>query len=143
MSREKKCHAPKTVLVLASEGNASNQPGCNRFRPLFIFPVGRYLVPSTEGSVCCSKMQSDAALHVFRYGVNPGSALAILGNSSVAALAAVNTTISASAATMSAMGVFMFRSYRETGQGTWDLLGSANGTLGGLVAITAGVTPLS
>lgn len=72
------------------------------------------------------------------YGVNPGSALAILGNSSVAALAAVNTTISAAAATMTALGVVMLSSYRESGQGTWDLLAAANGTLGGLVAITAG-----
>ena len=71
--------------------------------------------------------------------MNPGSALAILGNSSVASLAAVNTTISAAAATMTALGVIMLATYRETGQATWDLLGAANGTLGGLVAITAGM----
>lgn len=74
----------------------------------------------------------------YRYGVNPGSALAILGNSSVAGTAAVNTTISAASATFSALALLMFLSYRETGQGVWDLIGAANGTLGGLVAITAG-----
>jgi ammonia channel protein AmtB len=84
----------------------------------------------------------EALVHACRYGVNPGSALAILGNSSVAALAAVNTTISGSAATLTALGVSMFRSYRESGVATWDLLVSANGTLGGLVAITAGACTL-
>ena len=77
-------------------------------------------------------------MHVCRYGVNPGSALAILGNSSVAGTAAVNTTISAACATFSALGLLMFLSYKETGHGVWDLIGAANGTLGGLVAITAG-----
>ena len=82
--------------------------------------------------------ESGKSVHVRRYGVNAGSALAIIGNSSIAGTAAVNTTISAACATLSALGLLMYLSYKETGHGVWDLIGAANGTLGGLVAITAG-----
>jgi ammonia channel protein AmtB len=56
----------------------------------------------------------------------------------VAALAAVNTTISAAAGTLSTLLILYILNYRAEGQGVWDLLGAANGTLAGLVAITAG-----
>lgn len=74
------------------------------------------------------------------YGFNPGSALAILGSSDIAALAAVNTTISAACGTLSAMVALGVKNFffGEEGAAAWDLLGAANGTLGGLVAITAG-----
>ena len=80
-------------------------------------------------------------LSPYRYGFNPGSALVIIGSSEVAALAAVNTTISAACGTLSALVVLMLRSYRERGVALWDLLGAGNGTLAGLVAITAGAYP--
>lgn len=73
-----------------------------------------------------------------RYGFNPGSALAILGRSDVAALAAVNTTLSAAAGTLSTLFILMAMEFAATGEPVWDLLGSANGTLAGLVGITAG-----
>ena len=73
-----------------------------------------------------------------RYGFNPGSALAILGRSDVAALAAVNTTLSAAAGTLSSLFLLMALEWHVTGEPVWDLLGSANGTLAGLVGITAG-----
>lgn len=74
------------------------------------------------------------------YGFNPGSALAIIGNSEIAALAAVNTTISAASGTLSALVALLIKNYwtSDDGNTIWDLLGAANGTLGGLVAITAG-----
>lgn len=76
------------------------------------------------------------------YGFNPGSALAILGSSEIAALAAVNTTISAASGTLSALVALMVKDYvtSQDGSAVWDLLGASNGTLGGLVAITAGCT---
>jgi ammonium transporter, Amt family len=79
-------------------------------------------------------------LYLCRYGFNPGSALALLGKSGVASLAAVNTTISAASGTLSALLLLCMLNYRATGQAVWDLLGAANGTLAGLVAITAGCT---
>ena len=77
---------------------------------------------------------------MYRYGFNPGSALAILGSSEIAALAAVNTTISAAAGTLAALIALMVKGFyaSQDGSTVWDLLGAANGTLGGLVAITAG-----
>eukprot|EP00892_Ulva_mutabilis_P004947 jgi/Ulvmu1/2824/UM142_0022.1 len=71
------------------------------------------------------------------YGFNPGSALAILGKSSVAAVAAVNTTLSAAAGTLSTLFALMAVNWLATGEVIWDLLGTSNGTLAGLVGITA------
>jgi ammonium transporter, Amt family len=71
------------------------------------------------------------------YGFNPGSSLAILGVSSVSALAAVNTTLSGAAGTLSTMLILAGKEYLATGTMVWDLIGSANGTLAGLVGITA------
>lgn len=65
------------------------------------------------------------------YGFNPGSALSMSDNGFVA-LVAVTTTLSACAGALSAM----FFTYFRTGK--WDLPSALNGSLGGLVGITAG-----
>lgn len=80
------------------------------------------------------------------YGFNPGSALAI-GNrdsAATAALCAVTTTIAAAAACISSLFLDTFLYRKQTGEFTYDLTMAMNGSLGGLVAITAGtsvVTP--
>jgi hypothetical protein len=76
------------------------------------------------------------------YGFNPGSALAILGSGEIAALAAINTTISAASGTLAALFALLIKNYftSDDGNTEWDLLGAANGTLAGLVSITAGCT---
>lgn len=71
------------------------------------------------------------------YGFNPGSTLIMLNGSAVQALAAVNTTMSAACATLSALATLMLMEYMSTRMILWDLIGCANGTLAGLVAITA------
>lgn len=65
------------------------------------------------------------------YGFNPGSALTLSDNGFVA-LVAITTTLSACAGASSAM---LF-TYSRTGK--WDLPSALNGSLGGLVGITAG-----
>ena len=65
------------------------------------------------------------------YGFNPGSALSIQNNGFVG-LVAVNTTLAACAGAFAAM---LF-AYARTGK--WDLAASLNGSLAGLVGITAG-----
>mmetsp|Transcript_25419 Transcript_25419/g.42258 ORF Transcript_25419/g.42258 Transcript_25419/m.42258 type:complete len:569 (+) Transcript_25419:95-1801(+) len=75
------------------------------------------------------------------YGFNPGSALILtttLNTGPVAALAAVNTTISAAVAGTTALFTNLFVEERTTGEAKFDLLSLMNGCLGGLVAITAG-----
>jgi Amt family ammonium transporter len=75
------------------------------------------------------------------YGFNPGSALILtttLNTGDVAALAAVNTTISAATAGTTALFTNLFVEERTTGEAKFDLLALMNGCLGGLVAITAG-----
>jgi Ammonium Transporter Family len=79
-----------------------------------------------------------AAWHVCRYGFNPGSALAIIGYGPVAALAAITTTLAAAAGTLSAMFTILALEWLRTKHVMWDVIGSSNGTLAGLVAITAG-----
>lgn len=72
------------------------------------------------------------------YGFNAGSALSISSNGFVG-LVAVNTTLAAAAGAT----VAVFISYFRTGK--WDLPFALNGSLAGLVGITAGcafVTPL-
>jgi ammonium transporter, Amt family len=71
------------------------------------------------------------------YGFNPGSALAILGKSEISSLAAVNTTLAAAAGTISTLFILMAVNLMTTGEIIWDLIGSSNGTLAGLVSITA------
>lgn len=72
------------------------------------------------------------------YGFNPGSALAIIGTSGVAGLCAVTTTLAAAAATISTMCLLAAIEFKKTGHMVWDLIGASNGTLCGLVIITAG-----
>mmetsp|Transcript_45875 Transcript_45875/g.68284 ORF Transcript_45875/g.68284 Transcript_45875/m.68284 type:complete len:520 (-) Transcript_45875:141-1700(-) len=74
------------------------------------------------------------------YGFNPGSAL-VLGierAGSIAALAAVNTTLSASSAGVTALFGNLWYIERKTGEAKFDILVLMNGALGGLVAITGG-----
>jgi Amt family ammonium transporter len=74
------------------------------------------------------------------YGFNPGSTLFI--NTSTAAdvtsLAAVNTTIGAASGCLSAMFTDMFMYRRKTGETAYDITMVMNGTLTGLVCVTAG-----
>ena len=74
------------------------------------------------------------------YGFNPGSVLTIssVNSGDVAALAAVNTTIAAASGCLSALFIDMFLYRRETGETAYDITMVMNGTLCGLVAITAG-----
>ena len=73
-----------------------------------------------------------------RYGFNPGSALGIVGLSDVAALAAINTTLGAATGTLSALVTLVIVNWIKTKHIVWDLIGASNGTLAGLVGITAG-----
>jgi len=74
------------------------------------------------------------------YGFNPGSALTLtttLNTGDIAALAAVNTTLSAAAAGVTALFVNLFIEERTTGEAKFDLIMLMNGCLGGLVSITS------
>lgn len=80
------------------------------------------------------------------YGFNPGSALAITpsGYADVAALCAVTTTIAAAAGCVTAMFTDTLIGRIRTGESEYDLTYAMNGSLSGLVGITAGcsvVTP--
>ena len=74
------------------------------------------------------------------YGFNPGSTLAItpLGCADIAALCAVTTTLAAATGCIGSLSVDFLVSYWITGEGVLDLSMAMNGTLSGLVAITAG-----
>lgn len=74
------------------------------------------------------------------YGFNPGSVLGISSaeKGQVAALVAVNTTLSACAGALTAMFTSTLLEERRTGVATYDLGKTMNGCLTGLVAITAG-----
>lgn len=74
------------------------------------------------------------------YGFNPGSALAIANpeSAATAALCAVTTTLAAASGAVVAMFFDSFMDSRITGEVTYDLTMAMNGSLGGLVAITAG-----
>lgn len=65
------------------------------------------------------------------YGFNPGSTLGT-GNTGLIGLVTVNTTLAASAGAVAAMFFVFMRS------GKWDLSSTLNGSLAGLVGITAG-----
>lgn len=56
----------------------------------------------------------------------------------IASLTAVNTTLAASAAGISALFTKLYRTERRTGEATFDLIAALNGTLAGLVSVTAG-----
>ncbi|CAD7696074.1 unnamed protein product [Ostreobium quekettii] len=71
------------------------------------------------------------------YGFNPGSALAIVDSSEIAALAAITTTLSAAAGCITTLFISMAISYNATGSIMWDVIGAGNGVLAGLVSITA------
>ena len=73
------------------------------------------------------------------YGFNPGSALTLtntLSTSGVASLAAVNTTISAATAGVSALFTNLWIEERQTGEAKFDLICLMNGCLIGLVSVT-------
>lgn len=67
------------------------------------------------------------------YGFNPGSTLGATGaNATLVGIITLNTTLAAGAAAMSSMIFMYFRT------GKWDLATTLNGSLAGLVGITAG-----
>jgi Amt family ammonium transporter len=65
------------------------------------------------------------------YGFNPGSTLGVAGYEGLMGLVTVNTTIAAGAALLAALAFVYFRS------GKWDISAALNGSLAGLVGITA------
>jgi Amt family ammonium transporter len=65
------------------------------------------------------------------YGFNPGSTLGV-GNTGLIGLVTLNTTLGAAGGTLACMFVQYLRSKK------WDLIYTLNGSLAGLVAITAG-----
>jgi ammonia channel protein AmtB len=74
------------------------------------------------------------------YGFNAGSALTTTSNrrSWLLSLCAVNTTLSSGMAGLMALFSNYFILERRTGEPIFDLVVAMNGSLGGLVAITAG-----
>ncbi|MDX1995001.1 MAG: ammonium transporter [bacterium] len=66
------------------------------------------------------------------YGFNPGSTLGAIGYDGLMGLTVINTTLGASAAAMVAITFVFLRT------GKWDLPAALNGSLAGLVAVTAG-----
>jgi Amt family ammonium transporter len=74
------------------------------------------------------------------YGFNPGSALLLTeaeSKGTVAALAAVNTTLSAASSAISALFTQYYLMKRQTGECSLNLSAAMNGCLAGLVAVTA------
>jgi ammonia channel protein AmtB len=74
------------------------------------------------------------------YGFNPGSALLLTAAEStgkVAALAAVNTSLAAASGAVGALFANLYIEERRTGEYSFDLTVAMNGTLAGLVAVTA------
>lgn len=71
------------------------------------------------------------------FGFNPGSTLGLDGLALTASRCAVTTTLSAAAATISTLVILMVINFVSSGHIVWDLIGTSNGTLGGLVGITA------
>ena len=74
------------------------------------------------------------------YGFNSGSALIAPSHErgKLVALSAVNTTLSGGMAGLTALFVNMFILERQLGEPIFDLRMAMNGSLSGLVAITAG-----
>lgn len=79
------------------------------------------------------------------FGFNPGAAL-LLGDNlhmgEIAAVCAVNTFLASSAGCIAALLLKMLVRHRQTGEYSFDLLAAMNGTLTGLVSITAGCATL-
>eukprot|EP00803_Ostreobium_quekettii_P009089 evm.model.scf_515.7 EVM.evm.TU.scf_515.7 scf_515:56938-63082(+) len=71
------------------------------------------------------------------FGFNPGSALAIVGASEIAALCAVTTTLAAAAGCICTLFISMAVHYKSSGHAVWDVIAAGNGALAGLVGITA------
>eukprot|EP01024_Parvocaulis_polyphysoides_P045275 TRINITY_DN422_c0_g1_i7.p1 TRINITY_DN422_c0_g1~~TRINITY_DN422_c0_g1_i7.p1 ORF type:complete len:499 (-),score=112.98 TRINITY_DN422_c0_g1_i7:409-1830(-) len=71
------------------------------------------------------------------FGFNPGSTLGLSGLALTASRCAVTTTLCAASATITTLVILMVINYATTGHVVWDLIGTSNGTLGGLVGITA------
>lgn len=74
------------------------------------------------------------------YGFNAGSTLGAVGYGGLIGIVAVNTTLAAATGAVTAMFIQFFRTRK------WDLGWTLNGSLAGLVAVTAGcafVSPLS
>eukprot|EP01023_Acetabularia_acetabulum_P051316 TRINITY_DN5658_c0_g1_i2.p1 TRINITY_DN5658_c0_g1~~TRINITY_DN5658_c0_g1_i2.p1 ORF type:complete len:638 (+),score=115.08 TRINITY_DN5658_c0_g1_i2:39-1952(+) len=71
------------------------------------------------------------------FGFNPGSTLGLHNLSMIASRCAVNTTLSAASATLITLLFMMILNFFETKHIIWDLIGTSNGTLAGLVGITA------
>ncbi|KAJ8600624.1 hypothetical protein CTAYLR_008982 [Chrysophaeum taylorii] len=74
------------------------------------------------------------------YGFNPGSTLAIVGSSEVAAKAAVTTTLSAAAGGVTNLVLHfqITKRFSDDDHGVFDVAETCNGILAGLVAITSG-----
>eukprot|EP01023_Acetabularia_acetabulum_P021641 TRINITY_DN213_c0_g1_i1.p1 TRINITY_DN213_c0_g1~~TRINITY_DN213_c0_g1_i1.p1 ORF type:complete len:476 (+),score=135.80 TRINITY_DN213_c0_g1_i1:159-1586(+) len=71
------------------------------------------------------------------FGFNPGSTLGLSGLALTASRCAVTTTLCAASATITTLVILMVVNFVTTGHIVWDLIGTSNGTLGGLVGITA------
>uniref|UniRef100_A0A7S2MF89 Ammonium transporter n=1 Tax=Helicotheca tamesis TaxID=374047 RepID=A0A7S2MF89_9STRA len=78
------------------------------------------------------------------YGFNAGSIMSITekNNGKIAALAAVNTTLSAASGCVAALFTNLIIKERRTGEATFNLIRAYNGCLAGLVSITAGCSVL-
>ena len=74
------------------------------------------------------------------YGFNCGSALIVDNEKSagVISLIAVNTTLGGASGCVSALFLSVFLTERRTGEYVFDVIYAMNGTLTGLVSITAG-----
>mmetsp|Transcript_5342 Transcript_5342/g.11011 ORF Transcript_5342/g.11011 Transcript_5342/m.11011 type:complete len:495 (+) Transcript_5342:800-2284(+) len=72
-------------------------------------------------------------------GFNPGSVLSLVGNSNIAARAAVNTILCSATGGLSSL---FFATAINPGR-EWDINGALNGVLAGLVSITAGCPVVS
>jgi ammonia channel protein AmtB len=74
------------------------------------------------------------------FGFNPGTALLLTDNpyqSEIGALCACNTFLASAGGCVAAMLSKLYQGYRETGDWSFDLIVSMNGSLGGLVAIVS------
>ena len=71
------------------------------------------------------------------YGFNPGSTLAIIDSSSIASTCALTTTLAAAGGTIATLFLSMIWELIHTKKIVWDLIIASNGTLAGLVSITA------
>ncbi|CAB9503540.1 Ammonium transporter 1 member [Seminavis robusta] len=79
------------------------------------------------------------------YGFNPGTALLLDDNpyqAQIGALCAVNTFLASGGGCVSSLIVSIIAHYRETGDVAFDLMAAMNGSLTGLVSITAGCATL-